>query len=83
MFLCFEKYSSVINLDLFWKRLFSDTGAQQKSLNDAPYTSLKRDNTQTKICYQEVISKVTQKVNTTNCIAKPTNSPPSAAKRPN
>jgi hypothetical protein len=23
MFICFEKYSSVINLDLFWKHLFS------------------------------------------------------------
>ena len=41
MFICFEKYSSVINLDLFWKHLFSHTGGQQKSLDDAPCTSLK------------------------------------------
>jgi hypothetical protein len=41
MFICFEKYSSVINLDLFWKHLFSHTGAQLKSLDDSPYTSLK------------------------------------------
>ncbi len=25
MFICFEKYSSVINLDLIWKHLFSYT----------------------------------------------------------
>jgi hypothetical protein len=41
MFICFEKYCSVINLDLFWKHLFSHTGGQQKSLDDAPCTSLK------------------------------------------
>jgi len=29
MFICFEKYSSVINLNLFWKHLISYTGAQQ------------------------------------------------------
>jgi hypothetical protein len=33
MFICFEKYSSVINLDLFWKHLFSHTWNSTNLLN--------------------------------------------------
>jgi hypothetical protein len=48
MFICFEKYSSVINLDLFWQHLFSHTGGQQNLWMMLP-TLVERDNTQTNI----------------------------------
>jgi hypothetical protein len=29
MYMCFVNWSAVLNLDLFWKQVFSYTGAQQ------------------------------------------------------